>query len=217
MQTLFITLLVLSSLFSSSFSVPLSTKSRWIVDDITGNRVKLVGGNWAGHVGPMLPEGLDKRPLREIARHIALMGFNSVRLTYATYMYTRYSHVTVLHSLRNSSLFDAIDGVAKYNPELLGLTLPEAQEAVVNELALNGVMTVLDNQVSLPIWCCGDNDGNGFWGDKYFDTDDWLKSLHLAAHRYKHNPMVCQLTSSDASRYNSFLFSILVRIKFWFV
>lgn len=191
MQT-FTAFLILFSLLTPSFPVPLSTKSRWIIDDVGGHRVKLVGGNWAGHVGPMLPEGLDKRPLSDIARHIALMGFNSVRLTYATYMFTQYSRVTVMQSLRNLSLFNAIDGMTKYNPQLLKLTLPDAQEAVVNQLASCGIMTVLDNQVSKPIWCCSDDDGNGFWGDKYFDPKDWLQSLHMVAHRYRHNPMVCQ-------------------------
>ncbi|WOG85800.1 hypothetical protein DCAR_0104993 [Daucus carota subsp. sativus] len=184
----FTAFLVLFSLLTRAFSVPLSTKSRWIIDDVGGQRVKLVGGNWAGHVGPMLPEGLDKRPLSEIAGHIALMGFNSVRLTYSTYMFTQYSHLTVLQSLRNLSLHDAIDGMTK------------AQEAVINQLASHGIMIVLDNQVSKPIWCCGDDDGNGFWGDEYFDPKDWLRSLHIVAHRYKNNPMVVAMSLRNEIR-----------------
>ena len=122
-----------------TLSLPLSTKSRWIVDDITGKRVKLAGLNWAGHVGPMLPEGLDKRPLSEIAKHIALTGFNNVRLTYATYMYTRYANRTVLESFRDLGLEAAIRGIRRNNPQILELTLTEAHKAVVDELAINGV------------------------------------------------------------------------------
>lgn len=185
-------LTTLGFLFFSTFivSLPLSTKSRWIVDDITGKRVKLAGLNWAGHVDPMLPQGLDKRPLSEIAKHIALTGFNSVRLTYATYMYTRHANLTVLESFRNLGLEESINGIQTNNPDILELTLVEAHKAVVDELALNGVMVLLDCHVSEPIWCCGENDGNGFWGDKNLQPQEWLHALTTVATMYKHNPMV---------------------------
>lgn len=185
----FITLLFLS-FTNPTKSLPLSTKSRWIVDDITGKRVKLAGLNWAGHVGPMLPEGLDKRPLSEIARHVALTGFNNVRLTYASYMYTRYANRTVLESFRNLGLEASIRRIQIHNPTLLDLTLVEAHKTVVDALAMNGVMVLLDCQVSEPIWCCNDNDGNGFWGDKDLQSEEWLRALTIVAALYKHNPMV---------------------------
>lgn len=153
--------------------------------------MKLVGGNWAGHVGPMLPEGLDQKPLSDIARHIALMGFNSVRLTYATFMYTRYANLTVVQSFRDLGLHAEIKRMYKYNPNLLGLTLIDAQKVVVDELGSHGVMVLLDCQVSKPIWCCNDDDGNGFWGDKYFNPQEWLHGLKMVATRYKNTPTVC--------------------------
>lgn len=186
----FIALLLFISFSTPTHSLPLSTRSRWIVDDISGKRVKLAGLNWAGHVGPMLPEGLDKRPLGEIARHIALTGFNNVRLTYASYMYTRHANLTVLESFQKLGLESSIRGIRMNNPYLLGLTLVQAHKTVVDVLAMNGVMVLLDCQVSEPIWCCNDNDGNGFWGDKNLQPQEWLRALTIVATLYKHTPMV---------------------------
>nr|XP_016503837.1 PREDICTED: uncharacterized protein LOC107821894 [Nicotiana tabacum] len=181
-------------------SFPLSTSSRWIVDEETGQRVKLVCGNWAAHLQTMLPEGLDQQPVSQIARHISLMGFNCVRLTWATYMFTRHSNLTVAQSFINNGLNNAMSGLGQNNPQLLGLTVVEAQKAVIEELGRHGVMSVLDNQVGEPMWCCGSNDGNGFWGDKYFEPKEWLKGLDIVANRYKDTPMVIGISLRNELR-----------------
>ncbi|KAG4989948.1 hypothetical protein JHK84_032503 [Glycine max] len=46
-------------------------------------------------------------------------------------------------------------------------------QEVVKGLGDNGVMVILDNHVSKPRWCCSDDDGNGFFGDSYFDPDQY--------------------------------------------
>lgn len=172
-------------------SFPLSTSSRWIVDQISGYRVKLTCINWPGHLHVMIPEGLNKKPVKAIVSDIShTMGFNCVRLTWATYMYTRYSNVTVSESLDRWNLTGAKEGVRKNNPELLEMSVVEAQNAVVNELGKGKLMVVLDNHVSLPEWCCGENDGNGFFGDEFFDPDEWLQGLVAVARRYNSNPSV---------------------------
>lgn len=38
-------------------------------------------------------------------------------------------------------------------------------------------MVILDNHISKPGWCCSNSDGNGFFGDKYFDPDVWIQGL----------------------------------------
>lgn len=182
--------LLLITFTALSHSLPLSTSSRWIVDDATGERVKLACVNLPGHLEAMLPEGLDKRPVKEIAMQIAAMGFNCVRLTWATHMYTRYANLTVAESFSNLGLNEAIMGLTNYNPTFLDLTLVDAQKLVINELANQGIMTVLDCQVSKPQWCCGDTDGNGFFGDEYFDPKEWLQGLSTVANQYKDQTMV---------------------------
>ncbi|KAM3396693.1 glycosyl hydrolase 5 family protein [Capsicum galapagoense] len=190
----------LCSFVAFSHCLPLSTSSRWIVDNATGERLKLVCGNWPGHIETMLPEGLDLKPLSHIARHISLMGFNCVRLTWATYMFTRYSNLTVVQSFMNNGLHDAMSGIARNNPQLLGLTLVEAQRAVIEELGRHGVMSVLDNHVSKPTYCCGSDDGNGFWGDKYFQPKEWLKGMDIVAKQYKNLPMVIGISLRNELR-----------------
>ncbi|XP_057797368.1 glycosyl hydrolase 5 family protein-like [Salvia miltiorrhiza] len=192
--------LLLLSLANLCFSLPLSTRSRWIVDDHSRARVKLACTNWAAHLEPMLAEGLDKKPVDHIATHVKEMGYNCVRLTWATYMFTRYATTTVAQSFRSLELHEAADGIARNNPGFLNLTVVDAQRAVVEELVRKGLMVVLDNHVSQPMWCCGDHDGNGFFGDENFDANEWLHGLEIVAKRYKHTPMVVGMSMRNELR-----------------
>ncbi|XP_042473115.1 glycosyl hydrolase 5 family protein-like isoform X2 [Zingiber officinale] len=161
---------------------PLSTSSRWVVDG-AGRRVKLACANWAAHLEPAVAEGLSKQPLDAISRSVAAMGFNCVRLTWPLFLLTDPSlaSLTVRRSLDGLGLFESTAGVRVNNPALLDLTLLQAFQAVVSNLASNKLMVILDNQISKPGWCCSRYDGNGFFGDKYFDPDEWLKGLEMMA------------------------------------
>ncbi|KAL0393608.1 UNVERIFIED_CONTAM: Glycosyl hydrolase 5 family protein [Sesamum latifolium] len=173
-------------------SVTLSTNSRWIVDQATGKRVKLACVNWVSHLQPMIAEGLEKKPLSYIARQIVATGFNCVRFTWATFMFTRpdYGKLTVSESLDKYGLKDAKAGLVKNNPQFLNMNVVEVHKAVVDELGKNKVMVVLDNHVSQPKWCCGGGDGNGFFGDAEFDPTEWLQGLAAVAKTYKGNSTV---------------------------
>ncbi|KAG5593295.1 hypothetical protein H5410_043809 [Solanum commersonii] len=183
-----------------SHCLPLSTSSRWIIDDENGQRVKLACVNWAAHLQTMLPEGLDQQPINNIVKQISLMGFNCVRLTWATYMFTRNSNLTVAQSFANNGLHDAQLGIAQKNPQILGLTVFEAQRAVIEEMGRHGIMSVLDNHLSRPMWCCGNHDGNGFWGDEDFQPKEWLKGLDIVAKQYKDLPMVIGISLRNELR-----------------
>ncbi|WZZ19073.1 hypothetical protein YC2023_112162 [Brassica napus] len=39
----------------------------------------------------------------------------------------------------------------------------------------------LDNHLTKPGWCCANNDGNGFFGDKFFDPTVWTAALSKMA------------------------------------
>ncbi|KAK4435419.1 Glycosyl hydrolase 5 family protein [Sesamum alatum] len=199
MYKILVQLLILS-LPTLCCSLPLSTSSRWIIDEPTGARVKLTCANWAAHLEPMLAEGLNKQPAARIARHVAEIGFNCVRLTWATYMFTRFANLTVAQSLTGVGLEDAVEGIAANNPGFLNLTVVDAQRAVVEALVREGVMVVLDNHVSQPMWCCGDHDGNGFFGDKYFDPKEWLRGLSTVAKLYKDTSMVIGMSLRNELR-----------------
>ena len=47
----------------------------------------------------------------------------------------------------------------------------------MTSLGSNNVMVILDNHMSQPTWCCSNFDGNGFFGDQYFNPDLWIKGL----------------------------------------
>jgi aryl-phospho-beta-D-glucosidase BglC (GH1 family) len=45
---------------------------------------------------------------------------------------------------------------------------------VVSNLGAYDVMVIVDNHLTVPGWCCNNNDDNGFFGDKYFDPEVWI-------------------------------------------
>lgn len=50
-------------------------------------------------------------------------------------------------------------------------------QAVVGRLGEAELMVVLDNHISKPGWCCSNFDGNGFFGDQYFNPEKWIEGL----------------------------------------
>ncbi|KAK2353835.1 glycosyl hydrolase 5 family protein [Trifolium repens] len=183
-QSLFLLLIVFISSSQHANAYPLSTQSRWIIDDSTNQRVKLVCGNWAGHLQPMIPEGLDRRPLKELVGELVKNKFNCVRLTYAIYMWTRYENEIVKDTFSHLDAPEVVDGISKYNPSIMKMTHIEAFDAVVNELGNQNIKVLLDNHVSEPKWCCHDDDENGFFHDRHFDPQEWIHGLTLAAKHF---------------------------------
>ncbi|XP_075473490.1 glycosyl hydrolase 5 family protein-like [Primulina tabacum] len=177
-------LLLIFLLITSVFTVsqPLSTDSRWIVDE-SGKRIKLACVNWPAHLEVVVAEGLSMKPLDAISAEILDMGFNCVRLTWPLFLFTNdtLASVTVKQSFKNLGLVESSAGFQANNPSLINLTLINAYQAVVASLARNDVMVILDNHISKPGWCCSNFDDNGFFGDKYFNPDTWIKGLTKVA------------------------------------
>uniref|UniRef100_A0A5B7AH14 Putative endoglucanase E1-like n=1 Tax=Davidia involucrata TaxID=16924 RepID=A0A5B7AH14_DAVIN len=200
-KTMQIILVILLFWFAKlSDSWPLSTRSGWIIDKSSGHRFKLRCVNWAAHLQPMIAEGLNKKPSKDIASHIVSNGFNCVRLTWATHMFTRYSNLTVAQSLDRLALKEVMAGVAKNNGVLLNSTLVDAYEMVIDDLGFHNVAVVLDNHISEPKWCCSNDDGNGFFGDENFDPNEWLQGLAIVANRFKDKPMVVAMSMRNELR-----------------
>ncbi|VYS58644.1 unnamed protein product [Arabidopsis thaliana] len=185
MEKFFIISVFLLPYVITTFAFPLSTDSRWIVDDGNkGRRVKLTCVNWPSHLETAVAEGLSKQPLDAIAGKIVSMGFNCVRLTWPLYLATDESFsafMTVRQSLRKFRLFEAVSGFQTHNPTILDLPLIKAFQEVVYCLEKHRVMVILDNHISQPGWCCSDNDGNGFFGDKHLNPQVWIKGLKKMA------------------------------------
>jgi len=76
-----------SSVVLTAPALPLSTKSRYIVD-ANGQRVKLACVNWSGaHMKDYVVGGLHVSTLDQIASQIAGLGFNCVRLAWSLELY----------------------------------------------------------------------------------------------------------------------------------
>lgn len=178
-------------LLGISESLPLSTRGRWIVDALTGQRVKLSCVNLVSHAQSMVAQGLDKRPLKELAAEISSRQFNCVRLTWSIHMFTRHPLETIGEVFDLLDISDVKSGVQKHNPEILNMTVVQAFETVINGLGSEGIMVILDNHISQPRWCCSLNDGNGFFGDRNFNPYEWLRGLAFVARHFTYcNPHV---------------------------
>lgn len=73
-------------------------------------------------------------------------------------------------------------------------------QAVVSSLGNNNVMVILDNHISKPGWCCSNSDGNGFFGDQYFDPDLWITGLTRMASMFKGVPNVVGMSLRNELR-----------------
>ncbi|XP_021743763.1 uncharacterized protein LOC110709812 [Chenopodium quinoa] len=198
---LFLLLLLLLSLLEASHSLPLSTNSRWIINE-EGQRVKLACVNWASHLELVVAEGLTHQPVDVISKNIRDMGFNCVRLTWPLYLATNDSlaSLTVRQSFVNAGLLDSISGLQANNPSIVDLSLINAFQTVVASLTSNNVMIILDNHLSKPGWCCSSSDGNGFFGDQYFNPDLWISGLTKMATLFQDNPNVIGMSLRNELR-----------------
>ncbi|RWV84978.1 hypothetical protein GW17_00053259, partial [Ensete ventricosum] len=80
------------------------------------------------------------------------------------------------------------------------LTWNPDEQAVVSNLADNNIMVILDNHISKPGWCCSNFDGNGFFGDKYLDAEEWIKGLRKMAAMFDGWPNVVGMSLRNELR-----------------
>ncbi|KAF2130608.1 glycoside hydrolase family 5 protein [Dothidotthia symphoricarpi CBS 119687] len=175
--------------------LPLSTKGRDIVD-ANGDVFHYVSSNWPGHQEIMIPEGLQHSSVKDIVSWFPKLGLNSVRLTFAIEMVDDYySNSTnqsleksVINALGQTNGTIVLDQILSNNPQFTKETTRlEVFDDVAKELASQGVILHLDNHVSKAFWCCGDDDGNGWFGEKYFDVENWKRGLAFMAKHAKEN------------------------------
>ena len=153
---------------------PLRTRGRYVVDQL-GTRVKLASVNWYGASDTKLVVGgLDTAKLADIVQTIKSMGFNSVRLPFANLM---------LHQ----ASFDA--QTVKANPELAGLKPIEVYDRVVEALTSAGLLVLLNNHTTHPMWCCN-LDSDGLWYTSDYSEQQWIDDWVMMVKRYRHNPRV---------------------------
>ncbi|MGW6416797.1 glycoside hydrolase family 5 protein [Streptomyces sp. NPDC055055] len=178
---------------ADSWTPPLSTRGRWIVD-ADGDRFKLKSANWHGAQGSwngsgdiadpanhhdaeksdQLPLGLDRAPVAGILADFHALGINSIRLPFSNEM---------LHDQR-----PVPDAAVAANPQLRGRTPLQVFDAVIAATTAEGFAVVLNDHTNTSRWCCG-LDGNERWNTSQ-TTARWEEDWLFLARRYKDNKRV---------------------------
>jgi hypothetical protein len=169
--------------------LPLSTKGKDIIDT-NGDVFHYVSTNWPGHQEAMIPEGLQHASIKDIVSWFPKFGLNSVRLCFAIEMVDDYLsnspnqtlEKSFLNALGETNGTIVLNDILSHNPQFSkDTTRLEVWDAVATELAKQGVILHLDNHVSKAFWCCGENDGNGWFGEQYFNIENWKRGLAFMA------------------------------------
>jgi hypothetical protein len=58
---------------------------------------------------------------------------------------------------------------------------------VAAELSKQGIYVHLDNHMSKGAWCCGNGDGNAWFGDTDFNTANWKRGLQFMANHVRYD------------------------------
>jgi len=166
--------------------MPLSTNGRFIVD-AHGRRVRLAGVNWYGfHEDLGVAPGLERTDRRALARRIAGLGFNSVRLPFSLWMTEQTAPVP--------------DQYLAANPDLAGATPMQVYDACVEALTGEGLIVIPNCHILDPGWCCSADDGNGLWYNNRWPAAKFFAAWQDIATRYQPNPLVAAMDIMNEPR-----------------
>ncbi|KAI4861352.1 glycoside hydrolase family 5 protein [Hypoxylon rubiginosum] len=173
---------------------PLVTSGRDI-KNAQGGTVVYAGTNWPGHGEVMIPDGLHYQSIESVITKIKSTGMNAIRLTYAIQMIddiyskngqdttVRQSFINALGQTNGAKVYSQF--LAK-NPSFNDSTTRlQVFDAVAAECAKQQVFVHLDNHMSKAAWCCSSNDGNTWFGDTYYNVDNWTRGLSYMANHGK--------------------------------
>ena len=165
---------------------PLSASGRYIVD-AHGRRVRLAGVNWYGaHEDDGVVSGLERTDRFRLARTIARLGFNSVRLPFSLWMTEQATPVP--------------DEYLAANPDLSGATPMQVYDACVEALTGAGLVVILNCHTLDPGWCCADDDEQGLWFNDRWPAGRFFAAWQQLAARYSSNPLVAGMDIMNEPR-----------------
>jgi len=139
--------------------------------DADGEPVRITGINWFGFETPELaPHGLRLRSMDSMLDQVAELGFNTLRVPFATQMFDP------------GSAAGGID--FNLNPDLMGKTPPEILDILVDKAGARGLRIILDRHRP---------DANGqseLWYTDQYPEERWISDWVALAERYRDNPVV---------------------------
>ncbi|PPJ51646.1 hypothetical protein CBER1_08827 [Cercospora berteroae] len=171
---------------------PFTVSGRDIIS-ASGTKVRFAGVNWPGAADTMLPEGFQHNSIANIVSFIKSLNMNVVRLTYAIETIDdifsnspdQSLEKTLTRALGEANGEKVLEQVLKNNPGFTkDTTRLQVFDTVAAELAKQKIWVHLDNHVSKAKWCCG-SDGNGWFGDLFFDVAKWERGLGYMANHAK--------------------------------
>ncbi|KAK2753459.1 hypothetical protein FQN54_007849 [Arachnomyces sp. PD_36] len=181
-----------SALGQSSLGLPFNTSGRDILYADGSVFPGYAGTNWPGHQQAMVPEGLQYSSIEDVVSKIKAFGLNAVRVTFAIEMLddiidnggdkTLQETFEIALGAGNGSL--VLEDVLANNPQFNATTTRlQVFDEVAAEFGRQEIYLHLDNHMSGASWCCGDADGNTWWGDEQFDADKWIRGWgYIAGH-----------------------------------
>jgi aryl-phospho-beta-D-glucosidase BglC (GH1 family) len=159
-----------------SVATPLSTSGRSIVD-AHGRQVRLAGANWLGaHEDHGVAPGLDRVHRDALARTIAGLGFNSIRLPFSVWMTEQTAPVP--------------EQYLRANPDLYGATPLEVFDACVAALTGAGLIVIPNCHLLSGGWCCSADDRNGLWYNDNWPAAKFTAAWTKIVTRYADNRLV---------------------------
>ncbi len=154
--------------------------------DAHGNSVRLTGVNWFGlETNNQEPHGIWVRDYRSMVKQIAALGFNVIRLPWATQILRSGAKASDAGSFGNSGP-DAYDGTNPINQALVGKSPLEIMDKVIEAAGEFGVKIMLDNHSREP---------DGYMNEQVWYTEQtpesqWIADWVALAKRYAGNPTV---------------------------
>ncbi|KAF2877625.1 glycosyl hydrolase family 5 protein-like protein/cellulase [Massariosphaeria phaeospora] len=186
--SVFLCIAALPTLLFAFPNAPFKTTTRWILDS-QGENFTYVGANWPGAGEVMIPEGLQYASIQSIVAKMKSLKMNVVRLTFAIEMIDDIKDnggdvpiQKAFSKALGSNGEKFYQQVVKNNPQFNSSTTRlQVYDAIAAELAKQEMYVHLDNHMSKGAWCCGGNDGNAWFGDKFFNTEKWKRGLQYMA------------------------------------
>jgi endoglucanase len=138
--------------------------------DAAGNPVRITGVNWFGFETDFAPHGLWTRNYQEMMDQIKSVGFNTIRLPFATQMFDPGATPNTIDFNRN--------------PDLRGLTPIQIMDKVVAYAGQIGLRVLLDrHSIDAGIL-------SPLWYSNQYPQSRWISDWQMLAQRYKNNATV---------------------------
>jgi endoglucanase len=138
--------------------------------DAAGKPVRITGVNWFGFETDYAPHGLWTRNYKDMMDQMKSLGFNTIRLPFATQMFDP----------------GAMPGTIDYgrNPDLRGLTPAQVMDKVVGYAGQIGLRILLDRHAVnagylSPLWYSND-----------YPQSRWISDWQMLAQRYQGNTTI---------------------------